>query len=539
MNCKNRLLLACLSLALSAAGAAPQLDPQLRASLQSRVDSGEIAGLVVAVIDGPESAVIGIGKTGATPPDTHTVYEIGSITKTFTGLLLAQAVKSGAVTLEQPVALLLPGFTVPSYSGKPIKLIDLATQTSGLPRLPTNMHPAQGDNPYADYGAAALKEFLASHQLAREPGKTNLYSNLGFGLLGYALSVQAKKPYADLLRDQIAGPLGMSSTATALSPAMRARLAPGHDALGAAVGNWDFDAMAGAGAIRSDAEDMVRYLQAMMAAAPDSAYMLARTPQRPVQGNDMRIGLAWMTSMIRGVPVVWHNGMTGGYASFAGFTADGKRGVVLMTNSAVSLDSVGMALLAPGAPAEPAQVTLPPDVLAGYAGRYQLAPNFVLAIKPTSTGLLSQATGQAQVRAFASARDEFFLRVVDAQLSFKRNAAGAVESLVLHQHGRDMPAPKMVVPKHTAIALDPAILDQYCGRYLLEGTVPVEVTREGAQLYGQAQGQERLMLSALAPDEFFEDDENVLVSFKRNAAGKVTQAVVRQDGRDMMGERQP
>lgn len=539
MKIEKHVLMALIgTIVASVAMAAPQLDENLRASLQSRVDSGELASVVVGVIDGGDSAVYGFAKAGTPLPDAQTVYEIGSISKTFTGLLLAQAVKSGAVRLNQPVAQLLPGHTVPEYKGQPISLLDLATQTSGLPRMPNNFQPARMDNPYADYTAAELKAFLGKYQLEREPGKVYGYSNLGFGILGYALSQHANKPYGDLLRERIAAPLGMDSTAVVLTPSMQARLAPGHNAAGSVVSNWDMDAMAGAGGIRSDARDMLRYLQAMMDATPDSAYTLARQPQRLIVDKGPQIGLAWQLPLVRGTPVIWHNGMTGGYASFAGYTADGKRGVVVLTNSAVSVDKVGMAALVFGAEPEPQQVALAPEVLAAYAGRYQLAPGFVLTVRPSAYGLITQATGQGALPAYASGRDEFFLRSVDAQLSFKRDASGAVESVVLHQNGRDMPAPRLPLEAHAAIKVDPATLEQYRGNYMLAMGVAVAVTLDGGQLYGQAAGQERFPLLASAPDEFFHDSDGIRVSFKRDAVGKVRQLVVHQDGRDIKGELQ-
>jgi CubicO group peptidase (beta-lactamase class C family) len=494
---------------------------------------------MVAVIEGADSAVYGFGKAGALAPDGMTVYEIGSITKTFTGLLLAQAVKSGAARLDQPVAQLLSGYTIPDYKGQPITLLDLATQSSGLPRLPDNMWPKQMDNPYADYTAANLKAFRAGHRLARQPGSVYTYSNLGFGLLGQALSEQARKPYGDLVRDQIATPLGMGSTAVALSPSMRTRLAPGHSAAGNAVANWDMDAMAGAGSLRSDAQDMIRYLKAMMTAGPDTAYALARQPQRPAGGKGTQIGLAWQTNAVRNTPVVSHSGMTGGYASFAGFTADGKRGVVVLANTASSVDGIALAALVPGAKPEPKQAVLAPEVLAGYAGRYELKPGFILAVRPSAHGLLIQATGQSALPAFASARDEFFVRAIDAPLNFQRDASGAVESLILYQNGQVLPGKKLAAETHTAIKLDPSMLDQYRGNYMLEVGVATAVTVDAGQLYGQAAGQERFPLSASAMDEFFYDQEGIQVSFKRDAAGKVRQLVVRQAGRDIKGDLQP
>lgn len=425
--------------------AAPQLDDNVRNMIATRIEKGELASVVVGVIDGRESAVYGFGKAGKHAPDARTVYEIGSATKTFTALLLAQAAAAASVKLDDPVAKLLPGYAIPAYEGQQITLLDLATHSSGLPRLPGNLPMRQPDNPYADYTEEKLQSFLQSHQLARRPAASYAYSNLGYGLLGHALSAQAKLPYAALVRERITAPLGMASTAVELTPDMRARLAPGHSATGQPAANWDMGALPGAGALRSDAHDLILYLKVHMQTGADAAspYALVRQAQRPAPAPDMRIGLAWHLNPVRGRAVVWHNGTTGGYASFVGFTADGQRGVVVLASSATGIDSIAFASLVPGAAAQPKTLAMTAEALAGYAGRYQLAPNFILTVQAVAAGLQVQASGQPAFIASASAPDEFFLTVVDARLSFKRGRDGAVNSLVLHQNGRAMPAEKM------------------------------------------------------------------------------------------------
>lgn len=440
----GRTALACaLAASVVTAIAAPALDDTARRLATQRTDSGAIASIVIGIVEqGSAPAIYGFGSVGSRAPDGDTVYEIGSITKTFTALLLAQGVTSGRLTLDAPVQRMLPGYTIPAWQGTAITLRDLATQTSSLPRLPTGFTPPDMGNPYAAYGTGELKTFLRGHQLVRKPGSSYEYSNLGYGLLGVALSTHAGKSYETLVREQIAVPLGMQYTGITPTAAMRAKLAPGHDGTGTAVGNWDFDTMAGAGALRSTASDMLRYLQTMMPASADSPYALAVRRQRPAMpGTD--IALAWHLSELRGTRIVWHNGMTGGYAGYAGVTADGKRGVVVLANASAPVDDIAQAALLPGAPAPAATVTLEPEVLRSYTGKYQLAPGFVLAVQPQRQGLQVQATGQPPFDAQATARDEFIVAAVDAQLVFKRNAAGTVESVVLRQHGQEMPGKRI------------------------------------------------------------------------------------------------
>ncbi|MCC7680682.1 serine hydrolase [Janthinobacterium sp. FW305-128] len=445
------LLLPLLSLSGGAALAAPTLDAAMRERAETLVRDGKHASLVIAVIDGKDSAVYGFGRVRPGDqgvPDADTVYEIGSVTKTMTGLLLADAVVAGKAQLEQPVAELLPAYAIPALAGQKITVGQLATHFSGLPRLPANLVPADMANPYAGYGEAQLRTFLAGHALARAPGAAYEYSNLAYGLLGTALATQANMSYEELLQARIFRPLGMASSSAVTTPALRAHLAPGHLADGKPAANWDFQAIAGAGAVRSSARDMIAYMQSYMRAA-SPAQQLAVQPRRVLAGEGdgdgvKKIGLAWMLDQVKGQPFAWHNGQTGGYASFAGYTLDGKRGVVVLSSTARDVDALGVGVLVPGslpppnAPA-PKEIAIAPSELAQYAGQYALAPTFVLSVRQGPDGLLVGATGQPEAPVYASAKDTFFYKVVEAQLVFQRDAQGAITGVVLHQNGQAMP----------------------------------------------------------------------------------------------------
>lgn len=331
------------------ASAQPVLAERAQAMAQQQVVAGGFRSLVIGLVDGDRSAVFGFSAKGTPLPDGGSVYEIGSVTKTFTGLLLAQQVHAGKLKADDPVSRLLPGQRVPDLDGRSITLLDLVTQTSGLPRLPSNLDLTRLANPYARYDRAALGSFLDGHQLKQRPGERYDYSNLGFGLLGVALSTQAGESYGDLVKARILTPLGMTSTSVSVDDAMRRRLVPGHGQNGQPVSGWDFDAMAGAGALKSDADDLLRYLRAAMRGATerDSPMGLAQTPQRDTGIPGTRIGYAWHITDARGRLVVWHNGMTGGYASFIGFTADGQRGVVVLADAMRSVDALAMTALLP------------------------------------------------------------------------------------------------------------------------------------------------------------------------------------------------
>jgi CubicO group peptidase (beta-lactamase class C family)/ATP-dependent Clp protease adapter protein ClpS len=423
------------------------LSMRVEKAAQERIEAGTYQTLVFGVVDGDTSEVVAFGKLDdGKAPDGETVYEIGSITKTFTTTLLAQAILSGRLTLDTPVAELLADFEIPSVGDREITLGDLATHHSGLPRMPSNLMPQDPNNPYADYDAARMNVFLAGYQLPRDPGASYEYSNLGFGLLGHALAQSVPTTYVTLIDDGILRPLGMTMTAAAFTDAMSAHLALGHDDGGKAAKNWDFDALAGAGALRSTAHDMLRYLKANMGIGHPALAAAMNFAQQP-RSDIAKIGLAWMTN---DKGIVWHNGGTGGYRSFLGFTADRKRGVVILTNTFADPDDLGFATLDADATLAPAYkaIVLPSASLDEYVGTYELAENFLLYVRQMNDGLYARATGQGAFPIFPWAPNEFFAKVAGISMTFTRNLEGAVDGLVLHQHG-DRSVPKRIEAKDT------------------------------------------------------------------------------------------
>ena len=237
---KQNSLVLLLAMALSVASALAQSlpdsavlpDSEIRKILAERIDTNHLSvGMVVGVIEPKGRRVIAhgsLGKADPHPPDSGTIFEIGSITKVFTALLLAEMAHHGEVSLFDPVAKYLPkDVRAPERSGRSITLKDLATHTSGLPRLPTNLAPKNPANPYADYTVEQLYQFLSTYELTRDIGSRFEYSNIGGGLLGHVLARRANTNYEDLVHSRIGGPLGMNSTGITLMPKQKARLAAG------------------------------------------------------------------------------------------------------------------------------------------------------------------------------------------------------------------------------------------------------------------------------------------------------------------------
>jgi CubicO group peptidase (beta-lactamase class C family) len=541
----NRKLIATVLLAAagSAIAATPKLPPRVDAAAQQRVNEGEYSALVIGVVDGNESHIYTYGKLAdGKAPTADTVFEIGSITKTFTATLLADAVTKNELRLDQPVASLLPDFQMPTRNGKPITLGELAMQDSGLPRMPTNFHPAHVDDPYADYSLDQLKTFLATYPLPRDPGAKYEYSNLGAALLGYALGRHAGTTYDKFVQERIFAPLGMTSTAITNSAAMQSRLAQGHDATGKPVSNWNLNLFAGAGGIRSTGNDMLRYLKASMGLTPSplqAAMQLAQTPRTSGPGSENKIGLIWMTQHGPDGDVIWHNGMTGGYASFIGFTADHRYGVVILTNTATAVDDLGFATLRAGWPLAPAHksILLSTQVLDEYQGMYRLSPAMLLNVFRVDDQLMTQATGQVVLPIYATAKDEFFANAGDISISFKRDAQGKIDRLIVHQHG-DHVAPRLSTAEadtlrgNKEITIDPATLGNYAGRYQLAPNAIFVVTVQNGQLMVKLGSQPSFPVYASARDKFFYRVVDAKIDFERDEHGRVDALILHQNGTD-------
>jgi len=434
-------------------------DSEIRKILVERIDTFHHGvGIVVGVIEPQGRRIVAYGALNqgdARPLNGDTIFEIGSVTKVFTSLLLADMVQRGEVALSDPVAKFLPAdVKVPERGGRLITLVDLSTHTSGLPRLPSNLQPKNSANPYADYTVEQLYQFLSTYQLTRDIGSQFEYSNLGGGLLGLALARRAGMDYEALVRARVTGPLGMNSTGITLTPEMKARLAVGHNEKLAATSNWDLPTLAGAGALRSSVNDMLTFLAANLGyvkspLAPAMASMLAsrRTTGNPSTGE---IGLGWLIVKPSGNEIVWHNGGTGGYRSFIGFEPKTGVGVVVLSNTftAAGIDDIGMHLLDSHAPLLPPpkehkEITVDPKLFDAYLGQYQLAPNFILTITREGDKLFAQATGQPKFQIFPESEREFFLKVVDAQITFETDSTGRATSLTLHQNGANLPAKRI------------------------------------------------------------------------------------------------
>lgn len=227
--------------------------------------------------------------------------------------------------------------------------------------MPDNFAPADPANPYADYSVQQMYDFLSGHELARAPGERAEYSNLGVGLLGHILAEVAGSDYEALVKTRITEPLKMTDTAITLTAEMKERLAAGHDASMNPVANWDIPTLAGAGALRSTVDDLLKFVGANLGLAETELLPAFETAHRPRESmGGARVGLGWITTTGHGRTITWHNGGTGGYHSFVGFDKERGLGVVVLSNATSSIDDIGFHLLDPSfelADLKPVQTT--------------------------------------------------------------------------------------------------------------------------------------------------------------------------------------
>ncbi|MBY0574926.1 MAG: serine hydrolase [Undibacterium sp.] len=545
----------------STAGAAIS-DAQVKQILEQRIDLWQRGvGVVVGIIDARGSRFISHGKFDQASDvlvDPNSVFEIGSVTKVFTSLLLADMAQRGEVALTDPISNYLPsGIKLPMRDGKPIRLIDLANHTSGLPRLPSNLAPADPTNPYADYSLEQLLNFLSTYELPRNSGEKYEYSNLGVGILGQVLAMRAGSDFETLIKTRITETLGMKSTTVTLDKDLQSRMTVGHNESLKAVPNWDLPTLAGAGALRSDAKDMLKFVGAHLgllksSLKPAMNTMLAQFT--PTENPNVTIGLGWHKLTARGASIIEHNGGTGGFRSFVGFNPASKVGVVVLSNTGnEGMDDIGRHILdvrfelieQPKARTKNIKISIDPNTLESFVGQYELMPSFVLTVSREGDKLFVQATGQGRGEVHAKGARDFFSNDVDASVSFDPDVNGKAPSLVLHQAGRDMKA--MRVEEKAATIAEPEsksetlvsadILDQYVGNYALAPNFILSLTRDGEKFYAQATNQPKFELFAKDAKNFYLKVVDAQIKIDTDASGHGISLTLFQGGAAMPAKR--
>ena len=420
-------------------------------TIEKSIAEGITPSIALAIIDSSGVNYYNFGKSAShgKEVDENTIYEIGSISKVFTGIILAKQILDGDLKIDDKINDLLPdSINVPVMGDIEITLGNLTDHTSGLPRMPDNFAPANPNNPYADYTVEQMYEFISNYHPIRVVGSEYEYSNLAQGLLGHILAMNKNTTYEDLMVQTIANPLEMNETRIVLTEKMKENLALGHSG-GKVVENWDIPILAGAGAIRSSTADMAKFISANLGyvKTPLIEAMELSHKVRHNKAGEMSVAMAWHIKNGEDGDVIWHNGGTGGYHTFAGFVKETGKGVVLLSNSSTGIEDIGFYLLDPGSELASIKfksdaVELPESTLEKYVGLYELQPEFKITITKKGTKLFGQATRQPRFEIYPENDTLFFLTVVKAKIAFQLKN-GAVESLTLFQGGQKISGKKI------------------------------------------------------------------------------------------------
>lgn len=503
-------------------------------------------GVSIAIIENGEVEYLSFGVTeqGSNNQITpETLFEIGSISKTFTSMALASMVKEGKVKLSDPVQQYLPKtLKMPTKNGKQITLLSLANHMSGLPRLPNNMPFGDPADPYADYTLELLYDFINNFELTREIDQKLEYSNLAVGLLGHVLELIDNKTYQQVIFDRVIRPLGLSSSFVDVPESQKTLLSKGHDAGLDIVKHWQLPALAGAGAIKSNVKDMALYLKANLNPQFDFIKLTHKQTTGGV-GKGPKVGLAWFTSEHEKGSFLWHNGGTGGFRSFIGFDQKNNKGIVILENTANGLDALGNAYL------QGTLLQLRSDLLdikmldeeklARLNGEFELAPGFILTVTNQDQQLFIQATGQAKFPVTAKSDIEFVQTTVGAKITFELNDKGEVMFLTLDQGGRKTKALKLDPnrPREPVnkVTLTQSELDNLMGTYELNPNFAIKITNENGQLIIQATSQPKIPFETLSKSEFRNSMLQAKIVFELDSIGKAKSLTLFQSGQELTG----
>jgi serine-type D-Ala-D-Ala carboxypeptidase/endopeptidase len=542
-------LLSLAAVVLSTMSAFAMSDIDLRAALEQRF-KGDRTGacLAAAVIENGATAraYFCADPKSQRPYDELTVFEIGSVTKTMTAALLAEFIARGEATLGDPIAKLLPpGTSVPSFSGREITIGDIVTHTSGLPSIPPQLHLTDMNNPYAAVTESDLLGALAATRLTRAPGSQWEYSNFAMMVLSYALAKRSGKDYETLLRERLLAPLAMNDTYIARRPP-HVRLAQGHFSNAMPAVPWDFPVdIAGVGGVRATLPDMVRYLEGELGTRESEITpALAQTQRQVASVGGHTMGMNWILSTGNGHTIVAHEGGTGGYSSLVAFDRAAKRGVALLSDTALTsvggLGMLGGHLLDPSVPVGAPRIVATADakLIDALVGRYRLQGSLGIDLRHKGDALTAQADGQPEFEMGYDSAGDFYPLQFDALLRPKRKADGTY-TFTLFQGGGVVEAERIGAPTPVVGKWTPteAQLKEYDGNYPLAPTFSLRVFATGAKLFAEGTNQRPLEVVSVDKDIFVAESVGAEIDFERDSSGKVVGLTLKQRGQVLRGER--
>lgn len=410
------------------------------------------SGIVIGMIDDTNISFYCRGTMSQhnnQPIDENTLFEIGSATKVFTALLVMQMIDKGEMSLDDPLQKYVPeAVTVPTRNGKKIKLQNLLAHTSGLPYEVTNFHPKDLSNPYVDYTISDMYSFLSGYELPRDIGSQYEYSNVGYGLLEQSVVLKTGMSFDQLIREKITDELDMKSTMVSVPDDLSGRFVKGYS-YGAETSHWGFASLAGAGALKSTAADLCRFLQAHMGSIPCLFFKTMKEMQEPQAVTSLEnvdIALGWHIYNAGKEKIFFHTGGTGGFSSFIGFDPQTKKGVVILKNHPFDVQALGYHLINKNIPLSEMKSPLSLDkaILEKYAGIYQVSPQYSLTVKLRNDRLVIVQQGvEYDFELFAQTPTRFYSPLSNYYIEFYPDADGTVRRLLWIMPGYEIKAAKI------------------------------------------------------------------------------------------------
>ena len=522
-----------LALALPAVATAIELRDEFRAAIEQGIANGRYQSVAVGLLDNGEQSqwLFGAVEPGGAKPTADTVYEIGSTTRCFTGLLLADAVLAGKLRLDDTLGKIFADVHFADPKLAATTLGEIAAHRAGLPAIASNLFPRNVDDPYVTFDAAALKAYLAHAQV--DGAGTYRYSELGVAVLGEAAARVYRKDYRSLVASEVLAPL----TLTESGFGNVAHLVDGFRD-GKPVPHWQHQAFAPASGLRASLTDLMRFAAAAL--RPDKTslrapILLARQPRAAAGGGET--ALAWQIVPVESDgqtwPLLWQAGITGGFASFVGLRTDKQRAVVLLGNAGVDLSALGLTLMADrnAPPAPPKLLPMVAPASLAYPGLYRFDTGGELLVRASDDGISMQIGGYLPQTMSAYDEDAFEIAGAAGQLTFERQDTKVIGA-ILHRSGTNLHAARLSegapTLKRNTTPLDAKDLAAYAGDYRLSSSMRAHVVVATPGLRAQLTGTAPIFLQSCAHDRFCDADGALEIAFTREKSGKANSLDWRQ-----------
>ncbi|MBN1415246.1 MAG: serine hydrolase [Bacteroidales bacterium] len=459
------------------------------------------------------------------PVSTVTKFRIGSITKQFIAAAILKLQEEGKIIVSEKLSKFIPDFP----RGDEVTVHHLLTHTSGIHSF-TN-RPDFLKTAAAETNSKEMIDLIKTEKYDFNPGDNFRYNNSGYFILGFIIEKVTGKSYGDYLKEAFFDPLGMKNTGVHASNLILENEATGYtmnnNKFEKAL-NWDMSRAGGAGSLYSTVEDLFLWNEAVFTGkvlnneSRKAAFTIV-TLNNGKKPEEMNYGYGWVMTNIRGMDFILHGGGLQGFLSQLVRQPENKITIVVLTNCTPAQDgkspdqianSIAEYMLWPKMSRQQSYSTdssVYKEDLKKYEGRYDYGNAMVLTVVSEDSALYAQMTGQARFEIFPRGNDEFYWKVVEARIKFRRNDEGEITGAIHYQGGRELNVNKL--PEIRTIILDSAVLDKYTGNYEYQSDVIITITAGDGKLFARPGGQNKVELFPVSETEFVAKEMNANLRF--------------------------